>query len=79
MSNQLTKDIELNEFSEECSKKWVDCGYFENLSPQSQNEPHPLVSVIVPVYNCDHYIKDCLDSVIHRNKVPWNRVAEQEF
>ena len=28
------------------------------------------MSVIIPVYNCDHYIKDCLDSVIHRNKVP---------
>lgn len=31
---------------------------------------HPLVSVIIPVYNAEHYIKECLDSLINQTLYP---------
>ncbi|WP_455939606.1 glycosyltransferase family 2 protein, partial [Helicobacter fennelliae] len=29
--------------------------------------PNPLVSVIIPIYNVELYLKECLDSVIYQS------------
>ena len=26
----------------------------------------PLISIIVPVYNCEEYIEKCIDSILHQ-------------
>ena len=55
--------------SEQFYRRWVDQRQFVRLSTKYQKET-PLVSVIVPIYNCAQYIKDCLESVISQNKIP---------
>ena len=30
----------------------------------------PLISVIIPVYNCEKYIKECVDSIVQQNYTP---------
>ena len=30
------------------------------------NEEHPLISVVIPVYNVEEYLRECLDSVLHQ-------------
>ena len=31
------------------------------------NQPHPIVSVIIPVYNAENHLRECLDSVIEQS------------
>lgn len=37
--------------------------------PNSNN--HPLISIIVPVYNVEHYLCECLDSIIAQSFSDW--------
>lgn len=60
--------------TEEFYRRWVDQKYFVKLSTRYQNEV-PFVSVIVPVYNCEQYIKECLDSVVLQNKIPFEVIC----
>lgn len=43
-----------------------------NLSEKHQN---PLVSIIVPVYNCAEYIQQCLDSVLAQTYETWELIC----
>ena len=35
--------------------------------PQSLSQNNPLVSVIIPIYNVESYLKECLDSIINQS------------
>lgn len=63
--------------SEQFYRRWVDQRQIVSLSTKYQKET-PLVSVIVPIYNCAQYIKDCLESVVSQNKISVEVICESE-
>lgn len=62
----LQKLKEYPEIYKDCRKKFIS--NFDIYKPSTVNNLHkkndPLLSIIIPVYNSEKYIKDCLDSVI---------------
>ena len=35
----------------------------------------PKISVIIPVYNCEQYIAETLDSIIHQSFIDWEAIC----
>ena len=36
-----------------------------------QSNDNPLVSVLIPVYNCEAYLRECLESVLRQTYSNW--------
>src|SRR5215471_4874584 len=44
-------------------------------STMKPNDNTPLVSVLVPVYNCEAYLEECLESVLRQTYANWECVV----
>lgn len=46
--------------------KFIDYSNDGNVQVTYNQQIEPLISVIIPVYNSELYLKECLDSVINQ-------------
>lgn len=51
------------------------CPPSESAPGGGKGEPLPLVSVVIPVYNCGPYLRQCLDSVVAQTYAAWEIVC----